>query len=339
MPAAVPVAPGHGRRGRVLGAAGLALVLAAAAGGGYWFLASSPAEEQLARSSTALTATLDSLAKAETTADVRDAADAAEQAAEEVAAFVAAMPADDDSPALRDVAAALTSIAAMAEVSGEHPKSWKEAEDAIRDLAEARDESLATLASPADAAADHVDAVIAKATKTYKAWVKENAAAVAARDAAIATANSYYARMDQQLDAYSALRNELADYIRVVDTQGSTVQEAYWQFAAASQGRRQVRDHMSALTPPDEAARAHDRLLGIIDDGIAGVEAAERALDERECTIFGCNVTEQPAWHEFRSESKRITASLDGAIGDWRKAAKRAIASAEAIELPEMPEV
>ncbi|MGB8021405.1 MAG: hypothetical protein WCF04_09280 [Candidatus Nanopelagicales bacterium] len=323
----------------MLGAVGLAVVLAAAAGGLYWFTSSSPAEEQLARSTTALTATLDSLVKAETTADVRDAADAAEQAADEAAAFVAAMPADDDSPALRDVAAALTSIAAMAEVSGEHPKSWKDAEDAIRDVAEARDESLVALASPADAAADEVDAVVAKATKTYKAWVKKNAAAVAARDAAIASANSYYARMDQQLDAYSSLRNELAEYIQIVDTQGSTVQEAYWQFADASQGRRQVRDRMSALTPPDEAERAHDRLLSIIDDGIAGVEAAERALDERECTIFGCNVTEQPAWHQFRSESKRITASLDGAIADWRKAAKRGIADAEAIELPDKPDV
>lgn len=336
--ASSPMSAKRGPRKRVLGAASLAVVVLAA-GGMYWFTASSPAEEQLARSSTALTTSLASLAQVDSTADLRAAASAVKQPAAEAAAFIASMPAEDGTPALRDVSAALTGIASMDEVSGADPDAWSDAEDAIRDIAAARDEDLAVLASPADAAADQVDAVVAKATKTYKAWVKKNAAAVAARDAAITSANSYYTRMDQQLDDYTALRNELADYIRVVDTQGSTVEEAYWQFADASQGRRQVRDRMSALTPPDVATRAHDRLLGIIGDGIAGVESAERALDERECTIYGCNVTEQPAWLEFRSESKRITASLDGAIAEWRKAAKRAIADAEAIELPDKPEV
>lgn len=325
-------------RARVLGAASLAVVVLAAAGV-YWFNASSPTEEQLARSATALTSSLASLAQVESTADVRAAAEAAKPSADEAAAFIASMPADDGTPALRDISVALTGIASMSEVSGEDPDPWVDAEDAIRDIAAARDESLVPLASPADAAADQVDAVVARAKRTYRAWVRKNAAAVAAREEAIASANSYYTQMDQQLAAYSDLRNKLADYIHIVDTQGSTVEEAYWQFADASQGRRLVRDRMSALTPPEQAAREHDRLLGIIDDGIAGVEAAERALDERECTIFGCNVTEQPAWAQFRSESKRITASLDGAIADWRNAAKQAIRDAEAIELPDKPEV
>ena len=108
---------------------------------------------------------------------------------------------------------------------------------------------------------------------------------------------------------------------------------------AYHQGDKIKLDQMNSLTPPDVAAHEHDRLLSIIDDGIAGVEAAERGLDQRECDYYGCDVADQPAWQQFRSESQRISAAFSDAVASWRTAAQEAVAEAEAIELPDMPQM
>ena len=176
------------------------------------------------------------------------------------------------------------------------------------------------------------------ATQAYATWAAENEAAVDARTSAIASATSYQQQMSGLLSQYADLRNELSDYIEQVQTSGSTVDEGYRQFAQASQARRTIRDQMSSLTPPADADAEHTRLLSIMQDAIAGVEAAERGLDERECTVYGCNVFDQPSFQHFRSESQRISTAFADAMTAWEDAAQRAVKRARAMELPDKPE-
>lgn len=321
----------------ILVAVGLGLALAIA-GAVTWAMADSAADQQAQVAGKALAVAFDDLASAQTTADIRRVASTVEPAAAQVEDFVETLPADDREVELIELTAALTALATLEDTSGESPDAWDDAEAAIRDLADPEVHD-ATLAAAAVTAADHVDALMEKATEAHEEWQAAHSSAVAERDAAIGAATTYQAQVSGYLDQYADLRQQLSQYIDVVDTQGSTVDEGYRQLAAASQARRSLRTQMTSLTPPVSAAAAHDRLLAIFDDGIAGVEAAERGLDERECTYFGCNVSDQPSWQQFRSESKRISVELADAISAWTAAAQAAIDEAKAIELPEKPQL
>lgn len=324
-------------RRNLLIASGAVGVVLALGGVATWAMAESASEAQLTRSADDLGAALVAMAAAEDTADVRHAAASAAAGSATAAAFVGSLPVDERHPGLSQVAEALGAIASLAEVSGEDPDPWEEAEEHIRSLADSDDATVAEVGALGDAAADRVDTVLERATLAYDEWAEANAAAVAERDAAISGATSYSDQMDGYLADYAELRNELSAYIDVVDTQGSTVAEAYRQLAWASQARRDLRDRMSSLVPPAQVQGEHGRLLSIIDDGIAGVEAAERGMDERECGFYGCTVSEQPSWQHFLSESKRISASLGAASDAWRAAAQSAVEDARAIALPEQP--
>ena len=292
----------------------------------------------MAATSVALNTAFEELAKAQTTEDIRQVATSVEVPATAATDFVDTLPADDRQAELVELAAAVTAVADLEDLSGEEPDAWDDAQAAIRDLTDTAIHEEA-LGAAAVVAADNVDALLRKATKAYGKWEKQNRKAIAERDAAVAAATTYRTQMDGYLDEYAELRQQLSEYIDIVQTQGSTVEEGYRQFADASQARRDLRDQMNSLTPPDVAAHEHDRLLSIIDDGISGVEAAERGLDERECDYYGCEVADQPAWQQFRSASQRISAAFSDAVASWRTAAQEAVAEAEAIELPDMPQL
>jgi uncharacterized phage infection (PIP) family protein YhgE len=259
-------------------------------------------------------------------------------AASQAEQFLATQPDANQHQGLVDVAAALSAIASLDELAGDAPDTWQGAEEPIRGLAASTDQAVAQLAVTAGRAADQVQDVLADATAAYDTWAAENEAAVDARDTAIASATSYQEQMSALLSQYADLRNQLSSYIEQVQTSGSTVDEGYRQFAEASQARRTIRDQMAAQTPPAAADPQHARLLAIMQDAIAGVEAAERGLDERECTIYGCNVFDQPSFQHFRSESQRISTAFADATSSWQDAAQTAVDQARAIELPDKPD-
>lgn len=336
---ALPIPDRVSTRTRALAAAVVVALVAALIGAFLWFAADSAADKQFLVSRDGLSAALDTLAAADDTAAVREVAAETAPIAGQTDEFLEADPSGFEHAGLVDVAAALAGIAELDSMAGDNPEAWEQSESAIRDLADSSDEAVAELAPAAERAADRVDEVLADAIDTYEDWVGENARAVEERDAAIASASTYRAQVSGLLDEYATLRQQLSDYITEVETYGSTVEEGYRQFAAASQARRSIRDSLSSLTPPADAASEHARLVSILGDAIAGVEAAERGLDERECTIYGCNVLDQPSFLHFRSESSRISSAFGDAMSDWDTASQRAIDEARAIELPGKPEV
>ena len=335
-PLAVEQPPTRPSRRKLLIGSAIAVVVLVVAGALAWVLVPTSADRMMSRSTDALAAAVTDLASVERTADIRGVAAQAATPAQAADDFLAdqsgGAPAD-----LVAVSGALSAIASLEGVSGEDPQAWTAAEPAIRSL-----EPLGLDALPpgsANTAADKVQDVVTDAVNTYQAWVAENAEAVAARDAAVADATSYQRQMQDQLDEYVELRNGLSDYIEIVDTQGSTMSEAYAQFGAAAEGRREVRDAMLALDPPAAVANEHGQVVAVISDGIDAIESAQRALDTAECSWGVCYVEDEPAYQAFRSESKRITKSLDAAIADWKVAAAQAVAEAQAMPLPAKPEV
>lgn len=292
-------------------------------------------ERQLEHSAAALTVALHGLERAKDPADVREAAADAAPAAGDAAGFLAA---NNDQPVeLVAVAEALTAIATLTDASGETPGVWQAAAPSIGSLADI-EHPLIDPALVADAV-DNADDVISASAAAFTAWAADNEAAIAGRDAAIAGATDYQSAMQREIDRYIGLRNRLSDYIELVDTQGSTMSEAYFRFADAAQERREVRGAMLALDPPADLDDEHSQVAAVISDGIDAIESAQRSLDAAVCVWSVCYVEDEPSYQNFRLESKRITDALDAAIRNWESAAAQAVADARALPLPEKPEV
>lgn len=312
----------------------VALVATAA----WVFLMPKEADRQLASATTALQAAASTLSTAGSTAEIRSAGAAADSPAGTAQAFLNGIAQEKRPTELVAVSGALSAIASLKDISGETATAWDSAENALRSASGAS-LSAEGLNSSLTAAADNAEKVIGAAVTQFQAWQAENAAAIAARDEAIAGAQRYQSQMQGSIDDYIDLRKDLSSYITRVDESGSTVDEAYLVFSKASSARREVRDDMSSLNPPAAVSAAHGRLLSVISDGIAGVESAERALDVAYCDWIVCYVQDEPAWWNFRDESKRITAALDEAITNWQAASAQAVADAEATPLPAKPAV
>jgi hypothetical protein len=330
-------APVQSRRRIALIASAIAGVLVIVAAAAAWVLIPTSADRMLAQSTQALAVAVTDLADAQTTADIREVGATAAKPAAEAERFLAGAAAGEAPAELVAVSSALTAVASLENVSGEAPQAWDSAQPALRAIAPLGLPGLEQ--ATVTAAADNAGTVISDSAATYQAWVAENAAAVAARDAAIAEATSYQQQMQAQVDQYIELRNDLSDYMEIVDSQGSTMEEAYAQFAEAAQGRREVRDAMLALDPPASVADEHAQVIAVISDGIDAIESAQRGLDSAECYWGYCYVEDEPAYQNFRVESKRITDSLDAALADWTTAAEAAVSDAKAMPLPPKPEV
>lgn len=331
-----PPLPRHSRSRRLV-AVGAALAVLICVGGAVALALVSETDKQTSAATDALKASLTELTTAATTEEIRRAGLAATPTATSSRAYLDSLSAAEQPTALLDITAALGAVAQLADVAADDITAWQAASTDLRSLDQSSDRKAAILGAAAEQAADNVDDVLHQAVRAYKAWQKRNDAEAARRDSAITAASTYQTSMSRYLDQYRAARKSLSDYTELVDTYGSTVAEGYAQLSDAAEVRRALRDQMSALTPPAEASSAHTRLLGIIDDGIAGVEAAQRGLDQRECDMFACQVEQTAAWQQFRSESGRITAALDSAVDTWMAAAGQAVASARAIQLPERP--
>ncbi|MGB8382090.1 MAG: hypothetical protein WCG47_12780 [Dermatophilaceae bacterium] len=313
-------------------------MIAAASTAGFVLIPSST-DKQVDQASKALTASLTQVSTAQKPSDVRSAGAAAADQAAATSAFLATLPSDGAPADLVALSKALSAVTSLKGASGENPAAWTEAEPVLRASATTDVQEAGVPASLINSAVQNVDKIIDPAAATYQKWQSDNSAAVAQRDAAISGATSYKESMKHAIDKYTRLRNDLSDYIEVIDTKGSTVDVARAQFNKGASDRRDVRDTMLSLSPPAAAAAAHNRLVNVVSDGVAGTESALRGLDTATCYWGECFVQDTSAYQTFRSESKRITAAYDAALADWNTAAQQAIDAAKAMPLPAKPEV
>lgn len=279
---------------------------------------------------------LTSLQSAKTTTDLRTLGDAAAPDHATVVEAAAALPSGDDKKVLASYAAALGALSELSKVDGEHTSGWTSTRAA---LAQTFGELAATTGSTGGAklrvalsnALISADKFIDRATAEIADWKTKSADAIRVRAADTKSLADYTSLIRGQASTYQQLRNDLSAFTARVEDPNVVVTyaEGYQFLDKAMQDRRDVRNLMVGADAPTGVRKANDRLVAVVDRGIAAVQSASDGLAQSQ-SCYNCYYRDTPGWQTFQSESTGITQSYASAMAKWESAvatSKTAIAN------------
>ena len=187
----------------------------------------------------------------------------------------------------------------------------------------------------------NADAVVAKAARRLGIWRARVQKIRQGRQEALAAIASYDSSVRGYLATYDGLRTDLDDWIRKVDTEGTTFAKAYRFLGSASAATQSVRNGIAALDAPGDVAAAHTRLLASMDGAIAAVDSARAGISERKRGSKDkySYYTEAPAWQRFRTESDAAVRESAATRSRWLAAVAAEVKKIKSVKLPKRPDV
>ncbi|HET6505861.1 MAG TPA: zinc ribbon domain-containing protein [Baekduia sp.] len=183
----------------------------------------------------------------------------------------------------------------------------------------------AAIAPPATALAASLQAdghLVTHAKAKLRTWRRAYRRARRAQRRRLAALTSYDSAVSGQLSTYDGLRDDLDDWVS--DTGDETIPygRAFDELNAAADRRKDVRDALAAINPPQPLAAAHASLLAVLSDAIVAMTDAGDAA--QECTsdpfCFGDDFRDTPQWRAFNDASRRITGQFAAADQRWEQA-------------------
>lgn len=288
-----------------------------------------------------LTGLLRRLSSTGMTAGIRDAAEQAAhgpRSIENALADVAASSRDAEQlHAFSDVYAAVT---ALNVVDADHLSDWGSLRASLVSALGVADGGRAMRAA-GRAAVANVNRLVEHATARLNDWKTRYDAAVKAQADDLVALEDYRVGMAAQMGAYSALGNGLSAWIKHVEDPAAQVTdtEAYGVLSQAQSDRQAIHDAMNALTVPDSVRVAHDRLVGVVDDAIAAVQAAAAGTSDTATCVTDCLYVDTPAWKGLPAAWDRVTNAYQAAYDSWQAAVRAARADIAKRTLPTQPQV
>ena len=187
----------------------------------------------------------------------------------------------------------------------------------------------------------NADAVVAKAARRLGVWRSRVQEIRQGRREALAAIASYDSSVRGYLATYDGLRIGLDDWIRNVDTEGTTFAKAYKFLGSTSTATQSVRNGIAALDAPADVASAHTRLLAFMDRATAAVDSARAGISEhkRDSNDKYSYYTEAPGWQRFRTESDAAVRQSAAARSRWMEAVGAEVKRVKSAKLPKRPDV
>lgn len=318
------------RRRHLLIGAGIALVVVLAVGGmAAVALMNQPGAEEavLAEAAGSAEDLLGDMAAADLVADLGAVAADADDANEPVTDMVSTLdPASDTAQALTGLDELFTALSALSDIDGDTLDAWPQVrgdiETALDDLP-ADAAGTEALADVGEEALEATDTLIAEAEQALADWEASVAAAeqVSEQNAAASEELSTYEdAVAGQLRIYNSLRNDTADFVALVESPGSYVTwgQGYDAMSSGATARREVRDALNAIAIPDGMQAEHARLVGMVEDATAAMDAGYSGLSQADACFYGdCYYADTQGWREFQNESSRITGEFAAAKTTW----------------------
>ena len=322
-------APRRSRRGWWLaGGTGLAVVLAGAGVAAALVLTQPHPEDAVLVDSAAETVdVLEQMEAAQTTADLRETAAAADTAANPVTEILPTLnPADPTAQALASLEEVLGAVAALEVIDGDTLAEWPAASrglDAALDGLPGDEPAVEAVEPAGRDAIEAVNALVGGAEQALADWqaaVEVAEKATADNAAAVQALTDYENAVEGQLRTYASLRTDTANFIDLAGDRDSYVTFDQGR-AALSEGaaaRREVRSALTALAVPAGMEAEHARLVAMVEDAAAAMDAGVSAIDDADFCVSSCYVFETTAWQTFLDESSRISGEFAAAETAWQ---------------------
>ena len=170
----------------------------------------------------------------------------------------------------------------------------------------------------------NADAVVAKAARRLRMWRSRVQEIRQGRREALAALTSYDGSVRGYLATYDGFRTDLDEWMRKVDTEGTTFTRASKFLGSASTAVQSVRHGIAALKEPADVASAHTSLLAFMDRAIATVNSARAGLSKHE---------------RVRMESDAAVPKSAAAQARWQAAVAAEVKKIKSVKLPKRPDV
>lgn len=183
--------------------------------------------------------------------------------------------------------------------------------------------------------------LVTHAKAKLRTWRRAYNRARRAQHRRLATVTAYRSAVSGQLATYNGLRGDLDDWISDAGDETIPYGQAFDELTAAADHRKDVRDALAAINPPQRLAAAHASLLAVLSDAIVAMTDAGDAT--QECTsdplCFGEDFRDTPQWRSFNDASDRITSQFATANQRWQAAVGQMRSSIAHRHLPVAPAV
>lgn len=268
----------------------------------------------------------------------RNAAEVAAATTDQIARYdrvieAADTPESDVSAAAADVVIGVeTMLAGFADLVNldvdrlaEWPAVRERLRGAVADVADAEDDLAGRAGSVAGDARQVIttmDSYLADGQQQLDTWNGQVAAAEAANADELSTIDSYVSTVESVIGQYSRLRDDTSQFTNRIRTGYVTYAEAYAYFGGATEARRQLRNQLAGTTPPEGISAEHARLISVLDNGIAGTQAAIDGIREDEYCYYYCDYATTYGWTQFQAASDQNSGSWPAATSAWNDTAE-----------------
>lgn len=248
----------------------------------------------------------------------------------------------------RTVGAALAQIGSLSTLDADTLGVWKDDRQALVDALDGvvGVDGQQRGVSGSDGAVAAVDKVVRRGRTKLADWRRERAAAVSQRRSDLAAFDAYVSSMNAQIASYASMRDDTAaelDNLRNDASDTYLHEPLYSLFSSAMYDRISVRDAMNGLSVPGGVQSQHATIVGVVSDGIAGMDQLLGALDDNNaCDSYwddSCYLFGQPLWDDFQASSDSVTERYGAAVDSWRASLPGARSAIESRELPKKPVV
>jgi hypothetical protein len=291
---------------------------------------------------------LETLQKANATADLREVGDAAAPHQAAVAAAAKVSPEGDAEQVLSGYAAGLAALAELSRIDAERTGTWSSTR--VK-LAQAFGQAVAAGATGGasvgvvlDTSLASADRVVAAADAAIADWKAKTGAAIDDRQADSEALEEYASYFRSQAKTYEQLRIDLSTFTDRVEDPNADVSyfEAYEFLSQAAQDRRFVRDAMVAMDVPAGVRSPHEETVAAIDRAISAVQSAYDGLEQSEDCFYYDDCPyyrDTPGWRHFQAESAAIGEQYASALERWEAATAGEKAVIANRALPPEPQV
>jgi hypothetical protein len=170
----------------------------------------------------------------------------------------------------------------------------------------------------------NADAVVGRAARRLRMWRARVQKIRQGRREALAAITSYDSSVRGYLATYESLRTDLDDWIRKVDTEGTTSAKASKFLGSASTAIQSVRNGIAAVGAPAGVAPAHTSLFAFMDRAIATVDSARAGISKHE---------------RFRSGSDAAVRDSAAARSRWQATVAAEVKKIKSVKLSKRPDV
>jgi hypothetical protein len=162
-------------------------------------------------------------------------------------------------------------------------------------------------------------------TERHGAWTDYEQALAAAKlerhqqQAKLASLQGFTGRMDGIIGRYQDARDELADWIAQVNSEGTTFSEAYGVLYQQEERRSKLREELALVHAAAAFVVDQQALLGIMDDSVSALSAASRGIAEYQGDegYSYARYSDTPGWQDFSQASDEIADRLDQVLGSY----------------------